>query len=145
LAKRRFIPVGSGTNRRTLIYDKDVANAVLAVLTNPNAAGKVYNVTDGEIYQLSDIIRAICEALGRKPPRMRLPVAPLRTGADIVDKGARLLGLRSPGFRSGIDKYTEDMAVDGHRIQAEIGFRPKYDLLSGWKETIEEMRARGEL
>jgi hypothetical protein len=37
------------------------------------------------------------------------------------------------------------MAVDGHRIQDEIGFRPKYDLLSGWKETIEEMRAGGEL
>jgi nucleoside-diphosphate-sugar epimerase len=37
------------------------------------------------------------------------------------------------------------MAVDGHRIQDEIGFRPKYDLLFGWKETIEEMRARGEL
>jgi UDP-glucose 4-epimerase len=145
LAKKRFIPIGAGTNRRTLIYDKDVANAALAVLTNPNAAGKVFNVTDGEIYSLSDIIKTICDALGRRPPRMYLPVAPLRTGAEIVDKGARLFGLGLPGFRGALDKYTEDIAVDGNRIQEEIGFRPKHDLLSGWKETIEEMRVRGDL
>jgi len=145
LARKRFIPIGPGTNRRTLVYDKDVASAALAVVGHPNAAGRVFNVTDGEIHSLSDIILSICEALGRKPPRMRLPVAPLRTSAEIIDKGARLLGLRFPSFRGALDKYTEDMAVDGHRIQYEIGFRPKYDLLSGWIETIEEMRARGEL
>jgi UDP-glucose 4-epimerase len=145
LAKKRFIPIGAGTNRRTLIYDKDVANAALAVLTNPNAAGKVFNVTDGEIYSLSDIIKTICDALGRRPPRMYLPVAPLRTGAEIVDRGARLFGLGPPGFGSALDKYTEDIGVDGNRIQDEIGFRPNYDLLSGWKEAIQEMRARGDL
>jgi nucleoside-diphosphate-sugar epimerase len=145
LAKKRFIPIGPGTNRRTLIYDKDVAKAVLAVLISPNAAGKVFNVTDGEIYPLSEIIKTICDALGRKLPRMRLPLAFMRAGADIVDKRARFLGHRSPGFRGALDKYTEDMAVDGHRIQEVIGFKPKYDLLSGWKETIEEMRVRGDL
>jgi len=145
LARKRFIPIGPGTNRRTLVYDKDVASAALAVVGHPNAAGRVFNVTDGEIHSLSDIILSICKALGRKPPRMRLPISPLRTGAEIVDKGAKLLRLSFPGFRGALEKYTEDMAVDGHRIQDEIGFRPKYDLLSGWKETIEEMRARGDL
>jgi UDP-glucose 4-epimerase len=145
LARNRFIPIGPGTNRRTLVYDKDVASAVLAVMGNQNAAGRVFNVTDGEIHSLNDIILSICEALGRRPPRMHLPVAPLRTTVEILDKGARMLGLRPYSFRGALDKYTEDMAVDGHRIQDEIGFKPKYDLLSGWKEAIEEMRSRGEL
>ncbi|MCJ7643196.1 MAG: NAD-dependent epimerase/dehydratase family protein [Candidatus Aminicenantes bacterium] len=145
LARNRFIPIGPGTNRRTLVYDKDVASAVLAVMENPNAAGRVFNVTDGEIHSLNDIILSICEALGRRPPRMHLPVAPLRTTVEILDKGARMLGLRSYSFRGALDKYTEDMAVDGHRIQDETGFKPKFDLLSGWQEAIEEMRSRGEL
>lgn len=85
------------------------------------------------------------DALGRRTARVRLPVAPLHICAEIVDKGARLFGLGLPGFRSALDKYTEDMAVDGNRIQHEIRFSPKYDLLSGWKETREEMRTRGEL
>jgi UDP-glucose 4-epimerase len=122
-----------------------VASAALAVVGHPNAAGRIFNVTDGEIHSLSDIIQSICEALGRRPPRMHLPIAPLRTAADIIDKGTTLFSIGHPGLRSALDKYTEDMAVDGHRIQAEIGFRPKYDLFSGWRETIEEMRARGDL
>lgn len=130
---------------RTLIYDKDAANAVLSVLNNPSAAGKIFNVTDGEIHSLNDIIQSMCEALGRKPPRAHLPVTPLHTAANIIDKGTRLLGLNFSSFKNTLNKYTEDIAVDGHRIQNEIGFRPKYDLHSGWKETVEEMRARGEL
>ena len=145
LAKMRFVPVGPGTNRRTLLYDKDAANAVLSVLNNSNAAGKIFNVTDGEIHSLNDIIHSMCEALGRKPPRAHLPMAPLRTAANIIDRGTRLLGLNFSGFTNTLDKYNEDLAVDGNRIQDEIGFKPKYDLLSGWKETIEEMRARGDL
>jgi UDP-glucose 4-epimerase len=145
LAKKRFVLIGPGTNRRTLIYDKDVANAVLAVLNNPSAAGKIFNVTDGEIHSLNDIIQSMCEALGRKPPRAHLPVAPLRTAANIIDKGTRMLGLDFAGFSNTLDKYTEDLAVDGQKTQDEIGFRPKYDLLAGWKETVEEMRAIGDL
>jgi hypothetical protein len=44
-----------------------------------------------------------------------------------------------------IDKYTEDISVDGSLIQKELGFIPQYDLKADWEETIKEMRARGEL
>jgi len=37
-----------------------------------------------------------------------------------------------------IDKYTEDIAVDGRLIQKEPGFVPQYDLKAGWEETIRE-------
>jgi nucleoside-diphosphate-sugar epimerase len=42
-----------------------------------------------------------------------------------------------------IDKYTEDIAVDGSLIQKELGFVPRYDLRSGWHETVQEMRKKG--
>ena len=40
--------------------------------------------------------------------------------------------------RAIIDKYTEDIAVDGSLIQKELGFVPQYDLKTGWEETIGE-------
>ncbi len=46
--------------------------------------------------------------------------------------------------RTTIDKYTEDIAVEGQRIQNELGFVPQYDLAAGWRETFCEMRAAGE-
>jgi len=73
---------------------------------------------------------------------MNLSVAPLCSDAEIVDKEVRLFGLRLPGFRGTLGKRTEDRIVDGHRIQDEIGFRPKYDFISGWKVIIEEMYVR---
>jgi nucleoside-diphosphate-sugar epimerase len=44
-----------------------------------------------------------------------------------------------------IDKYVEDVAVDGSLIQSELGFRPAYNLDSGWREAIREMRQQGDL
>ena len=145
LAKKRFIPIGPGTNRRTLVYDKDVAGAVLAVLTDPKAAGRIFNVTDGGIHTLNDIIHTICDALGRTPPRVQLPLAPLRSAAAVTGKAARLFGLGFPNVEAALVKLTEDLAVDGDRIRREIGFQPEYDLLTGLKETVGEMRVRGDI
>ena len=44
-----------------------------------------------------------------------------------------------------IDKFTEDIAVDGSLIQKELGFIPQYDLKAGWEDTIREMQACGML
>lgn len=145
LSKGRFIPVGDGANRRTLVYDKDVAQAALLALKHPNAAGNIFNVTDGAFHPVSEIIAAICGALGRKPPALALPVIPMRVAAGIMEDGSRIVRLRSPITRSTIDKYTEDIAVDGTRIQQELGFAPAYDLERGWHETVAEMRRLGEL
>ena len=35
------MPIGPGTNRRTLVYDKDVARAALLAVSHPDAAGHV--------------------------------------------------------------------------------------------------------
>ena len=110
-------------------------------IEHPGAAGKIYNVSDGEFHTLNEIIESICAALGRKPPRLSLPVAPIRFAAGMLEDGARLIGRRSSITRATVDKYTEDVAVESKRIQKELGFVPQYDLKTGWEETIREMRA----
>jgi len=145
LARGRFIPVGDGRNRRTLLYDRDVASAAVLAMDHPSAAGQVYNVSDGQFHRLRDIIAVICDALGRRPPRFSLPLGPVRFAAGVLEGAARLLGQRSPIGRAMIDKYTEDVAVEGRRIQAELGFVPQYNLATGWREAILEMRQAGQL
>ncbi len=143
LARHRFIPVGNGLNRRTLVYDKDVGRAAALAVSHPAAAGRVFNVTDGEFHTLNEIIESICSALGRKPPRLSLPVGPTRTLIGLIEKGSHAIGLKPPITRAIIDKYTEDIAVNSQRIQTELRFKPQYDLESGWRETIQEMRKMG--
>ena len=101
-----FIPVGNGLNRRTLVYDKDVGRAAALAVSHPAAAGRVFNVTDGGFHTLNEIIESICSALGRKPPRLSLPVGPTRTLIGLIEKGYRLMGIM--GTRSRI------LANSGH-------------------------------
>lgn len=143
LARNRFIPVGRGLNRRTLIYEKDVGRAAALAVSHPSATGRVFNVTDGKFHTLNEIIESICSAMGRKPPRWFLPVGPTRSLIGLIEKGSRALRLKPLVTRGMIDKYTEDIAVEGRLIQNELGFVPRYELETGWGETIEEMRKGG--
>jgi nucleoside-diphosphate-sugar epimerase len=145
LARGRFIPLGKGHNRRTLVYDQDVAGATVLAATHDLAAGRVYNVTDGTVHTLNEIISTICESLGRKPPRISIPLGPARLAVAVLEDSGRLAGHESPIGRETINKYTEDIAVDGGRMQSELGFVPQFDLQTGWRETIKEMRTNGEL
>jgi nucleoside-diphosphate-sugar epimerase len=140
-----FIPVGNGLNRRTLVYDKDVGRAASLAISHPSAAGRVFNVTDGGFHTLSEIIESICSALGRKRPWLSLPVGPMRLVAGLIEKLANAIGIKAPVNREMIDKYIEDIAVDGSLIQIELGFVPHHDLKTGWEETIREMRETGAL
>lgn len=145
LARHRFIPIGNGLNRRTLIYDKDVGRAAVLAVSHPAAAGLVFNATDGEFHTLNEIIESICSALGRKPPWLSLPSGIIRSLAGAIDRGYHIVGLRSPIKPEMVDKYTEDIAVNGSLMQKELGFVPEYDLQTGWNETIGEMRHMGHL
>jgi UDP-glucose 4-epimerase len=145
LARRRFIPIGSGRNRRTLVYDRDVARACLLALSHPDVPGGIFNVTDGQTPAMKQIIGTLCMALGRREPRLTLSAGLVRGMAAGIDNGSRLLGMRSLSLRATVDKYCEDVAVDGGRFCRTTGFVPKYDLLSGWKETVAEMKHAGEL
>ena len=145
LARGRFIPVGNGSNRRTLVYDKDVARAAVLAAIHPDAAGRIFNVTDGQFHTMKAIIETLCDALGRKPPTLALPLIPVRWAAELLEESSKLVHLMSPVTRETITKYTEDMAVDSQRIRKELGFAPRYDLVSGWKETVQEMRQAGTL
>jgi len=143
LEQKRFIPIGEGLNRRTLVYDKDVARAALLALEHPDAAGKIFNVSDGEYHTLSKIIKTMCEAIGRKPPSFSLPVELIRQVVKLTEGAAKMLHVKPTVTISSIDKYTEDIAIDSRRIQKELGFTPKYNLSAGWAETIQEMRRMG--
>ena len=145
LARGRFIPLGSGANRRTLIYDRDVVSAALLATTHPDAGGRVFNVTDGQVHTVKAIIATLCAALGRRPPRLVLPVGPVRGLVGFVETGARICGVQPPLTRVTIDTYTEDVAVAGERFRKELGFVPQYDLAAGWRETVARMRQAGEL
>lgn len=140
LARRRFVPVGPGRNRRTLIFEEDAAQAAVLAAAHDAAAGEVFNVTDGGVHDVRAIVAAICAALGRRPPRLAIPIPAAQAAAWAVDR------VRGRGAaRAALDKYLEDVAVDGTRLRRQLGFTTAHDLHAGWGRTVQVLRDRGEL
>ena len=84
-------------------------------------------------------------AVGRRVPRVSLPVWPVRTAAALAETVCGIVRIHPPITRAIIDKYLEDVAVDSTKIRARLGFEPAYDLARGWRETVQLMRTEGEL
>jgi UDP-glucose 4-epimerase len=141
MAKGRFVPVGDGNNLRTLVYVHDVVRAAILAAEHPLAAGRIYNVSDGTVHSLNEILAAMAAALGRRPPRFHVPVELARVAAATADRLLTIQG-RPPRLASAVDKFVESAAVRAHRIQEELGFRPVYDLERGWWETIVSLGLR---
>lgn len=140
IARGRFVPIGDSSQRRTLVYDADVAQAILLALQHPAAPGKIYNVTDGSVHTLREIVAAISAALGKPPPRFAIPTALARTLIATAERTAGLVGWRSPLTVATLDKYLEDAPADASRIRQELGFEPQYNLNAGWRETVARLR-----
>jgi len=145
LSNRRFVPIGKGMNRRTLVYDADVAAAVVLALEHPVAAGRIYNVTDGQLHTLNEIVATMCEALGRAAPRVSLPITPVYLAAWLSEYFCRITGIAPPLRPSTVAKYTEDIAVSSKLIKTDLGFSPTFSLAAGWRQTVMELRQAGEL
>lgn len=137
LASRRPFPILPGRNRRTLVFEDDVARAAVLASEHSAAAGCTFNVTDGSIHTVREIHHAICEALGRRAPSVGLPLAVVRRMVDIGSWSQRGPLARVAAM---VDKYGEDVAIDGHRIQRDLGFTPGIDLHEGWRRTVQHLR-----
>jgi dTDP-glucose 4,6-dehydratase len=116
----RPLPVyGSGANIRDWLYVEDHARALWLVLSR-GAPGEKYNVGgDAEIANI-DLVRQVCAILDEFQQS-----APRRRHADLITFVAD---------RPGHDiRY----AIDASKIRRELGWRPRENLQSGLRRTVE--------
>ena len=69
--------VGPGDNHWPLVYDRDLADLYLRVITNPEASG-VYHANDEGDERVNDIVAAISEHAKTEPSVRRVPLAEAR-------------------------------------------------------------------
>lgn len=131
-----FWPVGNGQNRRTMVYIDDLVQAAILAAEHPKAAGAVFNITDGKVHTLNEVIGAIASALGKVPPRFHLPLGPVQALSALTDHTTKALRLPAPRLRPIVTKMVEDVAVSGDKFCHDLSFKPRYDLGRGWYAAI---------
>jgi nucleoside-diphosphate-sugar epimerase len=133
LARGRFVWIGRGENRKTLLHVDDAAGAVEAVVLREVEPG-TYNVAAAPV-TMREIVEGICLALRRPPP---LAGVPARCGRGL-SRAAAWLAPAIPAAAwaaSLLEKFLADDAYDGARFAARCGFAPQVELAAGLAEEV---------
>lgn len=111
LARRPVpLPIGGLAGRRSILSDANLADAVAFVLAQPDAAGRLFHLSDGEPLTMPDMIGAMRQAVGRAPAIAGLP-------ASLTE---RLVTRLAPGLA---EQLCGDLVVDETALRA-LGWRP---------------------
>ena len=117
-----FPVLGSGTSRLQPIWIDDLIDAIVAVLDDPRAHGKTYDVSGATALTFGELVDAILKAQGRRRIRVPVPLWACRVAAHAL---APLLGPRSFLTPEALVGLNEDAALDHGELTRDFGFRPR--------------------
>ncbi len=78
-----FMPVVAGETRFQPVYVGDVADAAMAALRDPAAAGKVFELGGPRVMSMRQVLRYILDVTGRRRPMIALPEGLVRLQARL--------------------------------------------------------------
>jgi nucleoside-diphosphate-sugar epimerase len=119
------LPVGSISNRRSLLYLDNLVDVIQLCLEHPAAAGKTYLLADDEGISTPDLARAIAGALGRPARLLPFPPGLLKFAGAAVNKTA------------AVSRLTGSLQVDSGKIRRELAWQPRYSMAEGLRRTAE--------
>lgn len=127
---------GTTPQRLSFVYVRDVAAAILFLLTHPEAEGHRYLLSDGRDYTDDDYTRIVSELLGRHVRTVRVPIPLIRLACNVGDFHGHL-------SRHPVVLNKDKFAILSRRSWLcdispllELGFTPRYDLRDGLEETL---------
>jgi nucleoside-diphosphate-sugar epimerase len=124
IVRNRPIPIpGNGLHMTQFGHIQDLATAMVAVLGNKNAVGKIYNVSGDRYVTFNGIAYACASAAGKSPEAIKL----VHYDPSQFDFGKRkAFPIRQQHF-----------FADVHQARTDLSWQPQYDLVSGLKDSFQ--------
>jgi nucleoside-diphosphate-sugar epimerase len=136
----RFVWIGSGANRKSLIHRDDAARGLcLASQRTTGEAVEVYNLT-ALSPTMREIVEEIAGALGKKTPTWHIPAGwALRLGSLLSRCGPG--GGRFAAIKNTLEKWIADDLYDGGKLRQDVGFQARISLAEGMRREAAWYRA----
>ncbi|PSB01297.1 NAD-dependent epimerase/dehydratase family protein [Merismopedia glauca] len=124
IVRDRPIPIpGNGAYITQLGHVQDLAKAMAAVLGNPTAVGKIYNISGDRYVTFDGLARACAVATGKSPEELEIR----HYNPNKFDFG------KQKAFPFRLQHFFADINL----AQQELQWQPEYDLISGLKDSFE--------
>jgi nucleoside-diphosphate-sugar epimerase len=138
--RRRFCMVGACDAEVDFIYVTDVVAALCRAATRGRG---VYLVGGSERVTLERFFTAIAFALGRRLPRLRLPLRPAMLAAAVIARAYTAVGREPPVAPKRFAFFRNSRVVDASRARMELGYAAMVHLREGVGRTAEWYRGVG--
>jgi GlcNAc-P-P-Und epimerase len=140
----QFLPVGSGTNIKSLSYVENLVDATLFLWDRPaDAAFDVYNWVEKPDMTSREIAEAIYAALGRRAPGFSVPLKLALALALPFDLVIKLTGRNLPVSSMRIRKLADDRTMFEADKARAAGFVPRVTLAEGIDRMVRWYLAEG--
>ncbi len=119
------LPFGAVSNRRSLLYVGNLADAITVSLDHPDAAGQTFLLRDGEDLSMADLVRRLSSALGKNAILLPVPVPLLRGLAALAGRG------------DVMRRTTGSLTIDDSLIRSRLDWRPPHTVEQGLQATAD--------
>lgn len=129
-----FFFVGQQGASANYVPVENVVDALLLCGTSPAASGQVFNLSEST--SMEEFIGMIAAALGKAPPRLRLPRLPVRAAAAALGifPSWPLSVLR-------VDALSNRAVYSTTRIETRLDYRPRFTVQDALRRTVAQWRA----
>jgi len=120
----RLLPLGSVTNRRSLLGVDNLVDAIMVCMRHPAAADEAFLVSDDDDVSTPELIRRLGRAAGIEARLMPMPVWCLRAGAAVL------------GQTAAIDRLTGSLQIDMAKARRLLSWVPPVGLDEGLRRAM---------
>ena len=122
------LPLAGAHNIRSLVYAGNLADALIACASHPDAVGQTYLVTDSNGVSMAALVEKIAHALGRHSRSFYFPPSLLRATAVLFGRAEQ------------VDRLFGSLRASDEKIRSELSWLPPYTLEQGLRETADWFR-----
>lgn len=125
------LPFGAIENRRSMIYNGNLAHALVLCATHVNAAGKTFHVSDGDDLSTPCLVRRLARFMHKPARLVRVPKSLLQIAG------------RCTGKANEIDRLVGSLRVDVSGISSDLAWKPPFSTAEGLGDTVQWFQGTG--
>lgn len=143
IKKGRFAMIGSGRTLYHMVYIDDLVNGFLLASEHKDAVNEVFIIGGERHCTINELVEEVARAVGAKPPKLRVPLWPVRVAAVACEALCRPFNVSPPLYRRRVEFFEMDRSFRIDKAKNVLGYVPQYDLASGIRATARGYESRG--
>lgn len=120
-----ILPVPHPPNLRSMIFVRNLTDAIARCMSHPAAAGQTFFVADREVLTVAELIRTLARAMHRRVLLLPVPARALRMAGTVT------------GRADDVARLTNALVLATERIQSRLSWRAPVPASQGLAESAE--------